>query len=51
MILTPNSISETKFAYYDSSHTVENLKLHQLDPSDPKSPLGRTLNQINSLKL
>lgn len=51
MMLTPNSIASTRFAYYDSSHTAESLKLYDLDPSDPKSPLGRTLYQINALKL
>lgn len=51
MLLTPDSISGTRFAYYDSTHTAENLDLYELDPSDPKSALGRTLTQINTLKL
>lgn len=51
MLLTPNSISNVHYAYYDSTFVGSSFELFTQDPSEPTSALGRTLTQINTLNL
>ena len=51
MLNTPSSIADTRYGYYDSTMTQNDLVLFREEPSSEGTALGRTLLQINYLNL